>query len=145
MIKFLFIFKKVMLLILLGALHFSVFSQFNLVPNPSFEYYDSCPQPIAPNYQGVDKICRAVPWFSPAQPEPFNCGGSSTDFFHACNGSVPRNINGFQYARTGLGYGGAGVATNPSGSNGREYLQVQLIESLKKKNTVFHFMLLQKI
>jgi hypothetical protein len=115
------------------------FGQLNLVPNPSFEYYDSCPQPIAPNYQGVDKICRAVPWFSPAQPEPFNCGGSSTDFFHACNGSVPRNINGFQYARTGLGYGGAGVATNPSGSNGREYLQVQLIESLKKKKYCISF------
>ena len=120
-------------------------SQINLVPNPSFEYYDSCPQPILPNYEGIGKICRATPWFSPAQPEPYNCGGSSTDFFHECNGSVPKNRLGFQNPKTGSGYAGAGVCFHPNITGGREYIEISLNSTLKQKKYCTSFYVVKGI
>lgn len=115
------LFNTRLIVLLSSFVLFSFFAktQLNLVPNPSFEIYDTCPyNEFNPVYSGVDAICRAIPWFQHNSPNPYNCGGS-TDFFHACNGSVPLNIDGFQNARTGFGYAGAGIAVNPdSGLDG---------------------------
>lgn len=110
---------------------FYVNSQFNLVPNPSFEIFDTCPKnELNPPYSGVNAICLAIPWFQPNSPNHF-CSGSS-DFFHQCANSVPQNIVGFQYARTGSGYAGAGITDNPNLTGG-EYLEVELINNMERK------------
>lgn len=101
----------------------------NLVPNPSFEIYDTCPSPGFSS--GWNSICYAVPWFQPNSPN-ITCSGSS-DYFNACAGAVPSNGIGFQDARTGKAYAGAGIADNPNTNPGGEYLQVPLIEFLKQK------------
>ena len=107
--------------------------QLNLVPNPSFEIYDTCPMNLGNNPLS-GKICRAFPWLSPAQFNNLNCEGSSTDFWHTCNGSVPFNfLLGFQYPRTGNGYAGVGVVYAPGFEAGREYLEVPLLSTLKPK------------
>ena len=84
-------------LLLVVFLLFTAFgnAQLNLVPNPSFEIYDTCPyDDFNPPYSGVNAICRAIPWFQHNSPNPYNCGGS-TDFYHECGSSVPQNIDGF--------------------------------------------------
>ena len=108
----------------------------NLVPNPSFEIYDTCisivGNPIIPI---AGKICNAIPWFSPSQNNNnTNCDGSSTDFWHICNEAIPFNfLFGYQYPRTGNGYAGAGLVYASESNFGREYLEVPLISKLTQK------------
>ena len=94
--------------------------QTNLVPNPSFENYTTCPY-------NPTEITDAIPWISPT--------GGTPDYFNACStypdNSVPNNISGFQNAHSGQAYGGIGVYV-PDFSNYREYVQVQLIQNLVK-------------
>jgi hypothetical protein len=121
--------------LVLILLNFNCYSQTNLIPNPSFEYYDTCPV----NYNGVDQICKATPWFQPAFPNLEWCGGS-TDFYHLCASSVPTNYNGYQWPRSGLGYAHAGVYV-VNQNNGREYIEVMLnstLNSTKKYCTSFY-------
>ena len=99
-------------------------AQQNLVPNPSFENYTSCPT-------DQDQLFKAAPWFRPTDNTP--------DYFNVCNTSaspanfdVPNNWWGFQYARIGVAYAGFGTLANGFGINGREYVEVKLIEPLKK-------------
>ena len=106
---------KLLFLIFFLGLGIKLSAQINLVPNPSFEVYDTCPNSGA-------QIARAVPWFQPYTPE------SSTDYYNACaltNYGVPSNIAGYQTANTGYAYAGfsPGFA---NGSNIREYLEVEL-------------------
>lgn len=66
----------------------------NLVPNPGFETYRTCPP-----YPG--QIHLAVPWDSP--------NNKTTDFFHRCaglenNAGVPKNLLGSQEPHSGDGY-----------------------------------------
>lgn len=95
----------------------------NLVPNPSFEIYSSCP---AQPFQQID---LAVPWFQP-RPQIAN----SSDFFHSCSGNTvgtPVNALGYQYPRTGDGY--AGIATFMSSfPETREYIEVKLLDTLQQ-------------
>jgi hypothetical protein len=109
-----------------------IFAQpINLVPNPGFEIYDTCPFNITnPPYSGTNAICRAIPWFQPNRPH-IACSGSS-DFYHSCSGTVPSNIYGYQFAKTGLGYAGFGPSGNPNVEGG-EYIEVSLTNSLKPK------------
>ncbi len=64
----------------------------NLVPNPSFEIYDTCP-----NYYGGNNL--SVEWY-PFKPSP--------DYFNLCAAStivgVPENIFGWQPAASGNAY-----------------------------------------
>ncbi len=64
----------------------------NLVQNPSFEQYDTCPT-------STGQLYLSKHWW-----------GLSTDYYNACalpNGmSVPLNFCGFQYAHTGVAYAG---------------------------------------
>ncbi len=114
-------------------------TQVNLVPNPGFEIYDTCPlYSENPIHSGAGTICRAVPWFQPYQPNnnwSSGCGGSSSDFYHTCAGVVPIVWSGYDYQFPNLGGGFSGIALfDPYGpSEPREYLEVPLKSLLKKK------------
>ena len=90
--------------------------QANLVPNPSFEYYSSCP--INPG-----DILMAEPWVDPTL--------ATSDYFNICNGSVvgvPTTLGGNQDAHTGVGYAGFDTYITPGSY--REYVQVKLNDTL---------------
>lgn len=91
----------------------TLFAQ-NLVPNPSFELYTSCPT-SAGAFAGVNN------WYV------VPTHGGSPDYHHVCGSStfgVPVNIFGNQAARTGSAY--IGFVTHFGSGNFREYLEVQL-------------------
>lgn len=89
----------------------------NIVPNPSFENYTSCPDNLTSG--SVNQINKAFPWNHPTT--------GTSDFFHTCNNNingiagVPNNTLGSRAARTGQGYAGFYAFTIT-----REYLQTQL-------------------
>lgn len=90
----------------------------NLVPNPSFEEYTSCPDDQCQIYKATD-------WLSM---------GFSPDYFNACDPSlnnfgVPSNIAGFQYAASGVAYAGIGCYV-PGNNIMREYIGIRLLDSL---------------
>ncbi len=105
------------LLIVVGVSSF-VFGQ-NLVPNPSFEIYSTCPTGF-----GSGGPLQAVPWQSGSL--------GSADYFNECTSSnlvdVPDNFFGSQPAFTGAAYGGGYFRY--AIFEYREYLQVQLITPL---------------
>lgn len=91
----------------------------NLVPNPSFESYTTCPS-------SGGEITFAFPWYGVTS-------GGSTDYFNTCApfgaSSVPKHGGiGYQFPRTGNGY--AGIWMFSSATDIREYLQVQLTSPL---------------
>ncbi len=91
----------------------------NLVPNPSFEEYDTCPI-----YGSID---FSVGWTNPNNysPEYFNvCANSDTPHL-----GVPNNGYGNQNARTGAAYAGIYIPVTSENSL-REYIQAELTESL---------------
>lgn len=115
------LFKKI--IVLLFWANNCVFAQ-NLVPNPSFEEYTDCPYAPA-------QLEFAKHWINPTQgsPEYFNanyCGQQNT-----C--SVPDNGIGYQNAKTGVAYSGL-YAYSYNEPNLREYIQIKLIQKLKKRN-----------
>ena len=93
----------------------------NLVPNPSFENYDTCPN----NFAQLNFLKN---WYSPTDGTP--------DFLNSCFNSsswygmdVPQNIFGFQNAHSGNSY----VQIIPYSSiylNSREYISCHLKEPL---------------
>lgn len=108
----------------------------NLVINPSFETFSSCPN-------GPSELDKATPWRDPY----LNLVGdtcSTSDLFNSCSPfgalgvGVPANILGNQAARTGVGYAGIIVyegfaligCQSLFGSGWREYLQGTLTEPL---------------
>ena len=94
----------------------------NIVPNPSFETYTSCPY-------WVTQIYFADPWESATNRTP--------DYFNVCTDfpwvDVPLNAFGYQEAHTGVAYAGAQYHGNPFGN--REYIMVPLIEPLEANYT----------
>ncbi len=103
---------------------YTQFSGPNLVPNPSFETYATCPNFWMSNTVSFPTL--GVPgWESPTFGTPVISGTS--DYFNACDVTnsmgVPKNLAGNQSARTGVAY--AGTGHNVDGSNS-EYLQIQL-------------------
>lgn len=110
--------KKILTLALL--LFTSLCYSQNLVPNPSFELYDTCPNSLG-------QLRYASYWTNPLY-------GSTPDFFNACNttnqiASIPINIRGNEFARTGLGYSFI-VTASQMPRNFREYIQAPLSDSL---------------
>lgn len=88
----------------------------NLVLNPGFEQFTSCPF-------GND-LDSALFWFNPT---PGGSPNGTPDYFHACAFDVPSNFAGTQPAHGGDGYGG--FATYSSVSiipDFREYVEVSL-------------------
>jgi OmpA-OmpF porin, OOP family len=94
----------------------------NLVPNPSFELYDTCP------YNG-SQISFAPPWKGVTT--------NSTDYYNSCSSTynVPFN-GGFQLAKTGDAYAGLWTI-NPYGYNYREYLRIELSSPLQSDSCYF--------
>lgn len=80
----------------------------NLVTNPSFENYSSCPS-------GLGQIYKAIGW------DFFNSG--SPDYFNTCGASglqVPNNSFGYQKAASGNAY--SGIITYNNSSLSREII-----------------------
>jgi hypothetical protein len=96
-----------------GLIH----GQVNLVPNPGFEVYSNCPNTSS-------QITYAVPWNTPTLGTP--------DYFNVCGSAgfmIPSNAWGSQAAKSGSAYAGF-YALIPAFTNGREYIQVQLSDSM---------------
>jgi OOP family OmpA-OmpF porin len=99
----------------------------NLVPNPSFEIFDTCPNELG-------QIEKAIGWYS-AKPSP--------DYFNFCapsnslnNVSIPYNFWGYQTPASGNAY--AGFAAMYGGvSNSREFIGVKLLDSLHVGETYY--------
>lgn len=107
---------KTNLLLLFCFVVSALFGQ-NLVPNPSFETYVSCPL-------NDGMIYTITPWTNPTLGTP--------DAHNSCSTSnivnVPNNFAGYQNARTGNGY--AGIYTYWPNYEIREYIQVPLLSLL---------------
>ncbi len=102
----------------LTSLSFCAASQ-NLVPNPSFETFTTCPN-------GGGEIYYASSWIDPSS--------GSSDYFNECSTSiatVPLNFAGYRWPRTGKAYSGI-ILIDKTQSNIREYIQVRLSDSLVK-------------
>jgi hypothetical protein len=114
--------KAPLYLLLFLLFPFSLFGQVNLVPNPSFEIYDTCP-----NNGG--QIFYAQPWFNPTQGTP--------DYFNVCDAPVlgtPANLLGYQTPHSGNAYAGFFAAYNDTSMgipNYREYVETKLDSSLQ--------------
>lgn len=97
-------------------------SSLNLVCNPGFEYYISCPQHLS-------QLNQAYGWY---------VSGDDPDFFHASTAgtevAIPQNIYGYQYPNSGNGMAGLGSYERVSPSNlncGLEYIGTKLIDTLE--------------
>lgn len=92
----------------------------NLVPNPSFENFTTCPS-------GYAQLLYAWPWYSPTT--------GSTDLFNVCcttsAAAVPANDFGTETPAQGSGYAGF-YAAFFYGPVYREYLEVPLIQPLQQ-------------
>ena len=105
------------LLCLIYIFIFSKTQSQNLVPNPSFENYSTCPNSTA-------QIHLVSSWVSPSNGSP--------DYFNSCATNtfcdVPSNFFGTQVPRTGNAY--TQIVTYPSAIFLREYVQVKLLSPL---------------
>jgi OmpA-OmpF porin, OOP family len=115
--------KKLLLLFYSVLFSAYVFGQ-NLVPNPSFEQYNTCPSANGCPIEDVDIWMR----FS-RSPDYFNSCDTTTD----C--SVPINLGGYQNASTGYAYVGFYSYYSPHldvdhDENVREYLGCHLDSTL---------------
>tara|TARA_B110000240_G_scaffold151067_1_gene167374 strand:+ start:716 stop:2083 length:1368 start_codon:yes stop_codon:yes gene_type:complete len=111
--------KKIFIIIII-SICFQVNGQ-NLIPNPSFENYNTCPT-------SDGQLINAIPWI--------NSNSDSPDLFNSCVGSncntspwvcVPTNFFGNQLPNTGNGYSGIAVGV---GGSIIEYLHVKLLSPL---------------
>ena len=115
---------RLKLLILFVFISLSGYSQ-NLVLNPSFEDTLTIPCSLQ-----VFPQLHCSFWFMPTN--------GSVDYYSTdyCGGSnVPTNVWGFQYARTGNSYCGLCTFGSINFPNSREYLEGQLIDTLKQGHT----------
>jgi len=89
----------------------------NLIPNPSFEEYQSCPTQLGNFHEDV------VAWQAPTL--------GSTDYFNNCSTvmGTPKNFNGEQVADFGQAYAGLYLYAP---DDYREYMHIKLKEPLKK-------------
>ncbi len=92
----------------------------NLVKNPSFEVYTSCPEALGTFQSDV------AYWTAPTQ--------GSTDYFNTCSTvmGAPENFNGVQRPKYGNAYTGLYFYAP---ANYREYIQVPLKKTLQKGET----------
>lgn len=111
--------RFVLCLLLLGVSYLFKAQNCNLVPNPSFENYSSCPKRTTPNDATKNEglwLCDY--WTYPTTGTP--------DFLHVCsNTAVPGGVGvplsnfGYQLPHSGSGYGGFWGAMS---SSYREYI-----------------------
>jgi len=116
-------FKKTFLISFLLSIVLVPYAQ-NLVPNPGFENYTSCPTTHG-------EVNLASPWISPTT--------GSSDYFNTCVGSscsnispwvcVPNNWLGTQMPHNGNAYAGFFIKWSSS-TNYREYIQTPLLSPM---------------
>ncbi|MCC7332955.1 MAG: gliding motility-associated C-terminal domain-containing protein [Flavobacteriales bacterium] len=97
----------------------------NLIPNPSFEVYDTCPSSESQpnNFQ----LQHALGWQIPTL--------ATSDYFNICNTTVvgvPTNFMGYQVPKEGNAYAGFGLEFGPP--HWFEYIQTTLNSSLIEGN-----------
>ncbi len=112
--------KKILLLLVNLFFLDQIYAQ-NLVPNPSFEQYDTCLSSAAIYWGWV------VAWDTPSN--------GSDDVFNICSSTVPSNMAGYQYPHSGNAYAGGQFY----GFNGPdyyiEYMQVKLDTPMVEQQT----------
>ncbi|MFY7964847.1 MAG: T9SS type A sorting domain-containing protein [Chitinophagaceae bacterium] len=99
----------------------SVKAQTNLVPNPSFEQYTTCPT--------ATRADKPDYWFKPDLRGAAYCNACSSSPYVGVPYNLPVGDTGFQYARTGSAYIGMFYL---NGANLRNYYEVQLWDSLRQ-------------
>ncbi len=113
---------------------FAAYSQINLVPNPSFEEYDSCPTNGSTPGDPQFEHCKY--WYLPTE--------GTADYFNVCAPAIavqiPTNFAGFQYPLDGNAYAGlfAIHISSITPDNYREYIQTKLNKCLKQ-NQEYYF------
>lgn len=100
----------------------------NLVRNPGFEYYITCPSAMT----NPGSLIPLTDWYSPTPGTP--------DLFASCSQldvAVPRNFAGYSYPAEGHNYVGLfiGGPDESEYTNFREYLGAKLIERLQRDST----------
>ena len=124
------------IIIFLFVLSFQLKAQINLVPNYSFEQYDTCPNGLSYLTPSCDD------WFTPISkmqiiPPPLysmNDWGSS-DYYNICSvnptSQIPSNYVGYQYGYNGFAYSGFLLIYNTSiHKNFKEYIETTIEEKL---------------
>ena len=91
----------------------------NLVPNPGFESYVSCPTSFS-------QIVQAAPWDTPTTGTSDYLNACAPVFFPSVN--VPQNEQGYQAAHAGVGY--AGLIPYSAAPDYREYVSAPLLAPL---------------
>ena len=119
--------KQASLLACLVFLFISTKAQ-NLIPNHSFEN-------VIINENNIDNIPGyTTDWLNMNTPDWFHAGNIGSQTVWSCLDSncagVPKNGFGFQYPKSGLGYAGFLAYDKYNGNATREYLKVQLVDSL---------------
>jgi len=111
--------KIVLLFCILNSAFLITKAQVNLVPNPSFETYTTCPtnQAQISNAIGWDSYLNTPDYFNVCAPWP-NAAG------------VPANGAGFQYPSQGNGYAGFMTRGLTQALEHREYIGCQLVSPL---------------
>jgi hypothetical protein len=89
--------------------------QTNLVPNPSFEMPLNCPS------GGGLQVSDCTDWIN---------YGNTPDYHNSCYGTVPNNMFGYQFPRTGSGMMGMLIWYGNYTANYREYIATQLTSPL---------------
>ncbi|HRO75094.1 MAG TPA: gliding motility-associated C-terminal domain-containing protein [Crocinitomicaceae bacterium] len=105
--------KPVFYIVFVLFFAFSLKAQENLVPNGSFEEYNWCPMGVAD--------FSVMNWYSPTWGSP--------DYFNICN-AYPVAF-GYKYPQDGNGCVGFGVSFDSLQGVWREYIQVELVNTLK--------------
>lgn len=104
-----------------GLIAPSIVKSQNLVPNPSFEVMDSCPD-------NQNQVTRLKHWYKFLMDSP--------DLMSACSinasVSVPSNVFGYQQAYSDSSYIVIGTGNKNSICCGREYVSVKLLEALER-------------
>ncbi len=103
----------------------------NLVPNPSFELFDNCPDMLSGNIP----VSHAIGWQSYS---------NTPDYYNACNGTscgwcVPENFIATQAAHSGQAYMGLCTyfSSIPGEMDFREYIGIDLLSPLVVGETYY--------
>lgn len=115
------------LLILFLIIGSFAFSQ-NLVPNPSFEQYDTCPTGVSTSWDSQIEKCNS--WYAPS--------AGTSDYFNACNSSganVPFAVFGYQNSFDGNGMLGILITIGEQEIPYYEYVQAKLEQQLVSGKT----------
>lgn len=103
----------------------------NLVPNPGFEQYKTCPY----SFSKDPRDFGPTGWSSPTSGTP--------DYYNKCSigdNGVPHNWAGVSHSHSGAAYAGIYAWKNRTKGNYREYIQCKLVEPLRaKKNYLVQF------